>query len=80
MTIKLTNFFIQILKTWHLCSFVLCITCIGVVLVTVRTVAQALTNPRLVSDSENPEGSTVGYTHSILSLGDSCFLLYILEF
>ena len=47
------------MKTWHLLCVVATIIGIGVILLLIRTVAQALNEPELVADSENPEGRTV---------------------
>ena len=47
------------LQTWHLLCVVVTFTGIGVALLMIRTVAQALNEPELVSDSENPQGRTV---------------------
>ena len=50
---------VQLLKTWHLLCVVATFIGIGVTLLMIRTVAQALNDPDLVPDSENPEGRTV---------------------
>ena len=44
----------------------MCVVCavtgIGILLILARTVAQALTDPTLVTNRENPEGATVSDT------------------
>jgi gamma-aminobutyric acid type B receptor len=45
-----------ILKTWHLLCVVCGVTGGGVLIILARTVAQALTDPQLVTNRENPEG------------------------
>ena len=50
----------QILKTWHLLCVVGVICCLGVLLILAKTVAQAITTPQLVPDSEELSGTTVG--------------------
>ena len=52
----------QILKTWHLVCVVCAVTGVGILLILARTVAQALTDPTLVTNRENPEGATVSDT------------------
>jgi gamma-aminobutyric acid type B receptor len=47
-----------ILKTWHLVCVVFSVTGVGVLLILARSVAQALTDPYLVTNKENPEGAT----------------------
>ena len=47
------------MKTWHLLCIVFGITGIGVMVILVKTIAQAVTTPQLVGDSENPYGRTV---------------------
>ncbi|CAI8043141.1 Gamma-aminobutyric acid type B receptor subunit 2, partial [Geodia barretti] len=47
-----------ILKTWHLMCVVFSVTGVGVLLILARSVAQALTDPDLVTNKENPEGAT----------------------
>ena len=50
---------IKVLKNWHLMCVVGAITGFGVLLIVAKTIAQAMTSPRLVTDFENPEGVTV---------------------
>ena len=47
------------MKTWHLICILAGITGVGVILITIKTIAQAVTEPELVRDSENPDGTTV---------------------
>ena len=57
---------LQILNTWQLVCVVSGITGVGVLLILVKTVAQALFEPKLVSSTENPEGTTVSaYTTEV---------------
>ena len=51
--------FMQILNTWHLLCIVGGICCMGVLLILAKTIAQALTTPELVTDSEEPLGTKV---------------------
>ena len=53
------TFLCQILKTWHLVCVVCAVTGVGVLLILARTAAQAMTDPTLVTNGENPEGETV---------------------
>ena len=42
------------------------VCCVGVLLILAKTIAQAITTPELVSDSEDPTGTTVcGYKNEI---------------
>ncbi|CAI8043133.1 Gamma-aminobutyric acid type B receptor subunit 2 [Geodia barretti] len=50
-----------ILKTWHLMCVVFSVTGVGVLLILARSVAQALTDPDLVTNKENLEGATGSY-------------------
>ena len=50
---------LQVMKTWHLVCVVCGVTGVGLLLILARTVAQALTDPDLVINRENPEGTTV---------------------
>ena len=50
---------LQILNTCHLLCIVGGICCMGVLLILAKTIAQALTTPELVTDSEEPLGTTV---------------------
>ena len=47
------------MKTWHLICILACITGVGVIFITIKTITQAVTEPELVRDSENPDGTTV---------------------
>ena len=47
------------MKTWHLICILACITGVGVILIVIKTITQAVTEPELVRDSENPDGTTV---------------------
>ena len=58
-TLLVTWLLIQILQTWHLLCIVGVICCVGVLLILAKTIAQAITTPELVSDSEHPTGTTV---------------------
>ena len=55
----LYTFITQVLQTWHLLCVVAIITGIGVLLILAKTIVQAASDPRLVSDSEHPSGTTV---------------------
>ena len=50
---------LQVMKTWHLVCVVCGVTGVGLLLILARTVAQTLTDPDLVTNRENPEGTTV---------------------
>ena len=52
------------MKTWHLICILACITGVGVILIMIKTITQAVTEPELVSDSENPDGTTVQHYSS----------------
>ena len=56
--------FNQIMKTWHLICILACITGVGVILITIKTIAQAATEPELVRDSETPDGTTVWHNNN----------------
>ena len=47
------------MKTWQLLCIIAGITGVGVVLIVVKTIVQAVTHPQLVRNSENPDGTTV---------------------
>ena len=47
------------MKTWQLLCIIAGITGVGVVLIVVKTIVQAVTDPQLVRNSENPYGTTV---------------------
>jgi gamma-aminobutyric acid type B receptor len=48
----------KILKTWHLLCVVGGICCVGVLLILAKTIAQSITTPELVPDSEHRNGTT----------------------
>ena len=54
-----TPIMLQVMKTWHLVCVVCGVTGVGLLLILARTVAQGLTDPDLVTNRENPEGTTV---------------------
>ena len=54
-----THIMLQVMKTWHLVCVVCGVTGVGLLIILARTVAQALTDPDLVTNRENPEGTTV---------------------
>ena len=56
---EMQHFLIQIMKTWQLLCIIAGITGVGVVLIVVKTIVQAVTHPQLVRNSENPYGTTV---------------------
>jgi gamma-aminobutyric acid type B receptor len=47
-----------ILKNWHLMCIVIGICGAGTLLILARSIAQGLTDPQLVNNTENPEGTT----------------------
>ena len=61
---------LQVMKTWHLVCVVCGVTGVGLLIILARTVAQALTDPDLVTNRENPEGTTVSIAvETLLTLG-----------
>ena len=47
------------MKTWQLLCIVSGVTGIGVIIILVKTIAQGVTDPKLVPDAEDPYGRTV---------------------
>ena len=59
--------FLQVLKTGHLLFIVITITGVGLLLILAKTIVQIVTEPKLVSDLENPQGTTVkSYSSTML--------------
>ena len=63
-----TPIMLQVMKTWHLVCVVCGVTGVGLLLILARTVAQALTDPDLVINRENPEGTTVSIAAETMQL------------
>ena len=57
--IHIFSYLTQILKNWHLMCIVIGICGTGTLLILARSIAQGVTDPQLVNNTENPEGTTV---------------------
>ena len=62
------NLVTQILKNWHLMCIVIGICGAGMLLILARSIAQGITDPQLVTNTEDPQGTTAchySYTYSV---------------